>query len=618
MNTDKCNGILSYRCLSPHYRWLKNRDFDKASRSFFAVAFLLVVSACAQGQEIFIRVNQIGYLPNEPKVVMAFSQTALPSEFVLEKGLHDIVFDARATPVDNVPWGEFSHHEELDFSSVHSPGKYVLKIGNDGCPIQIGQSRYGELTQEVLEFMREQRCGYNPWFGTKCHQLDGRTAFGPEPAGTAIDVTGGWHDAGDTLKYLMTSEDATAQMLLAYLLAPKSENVDHFRALGLRGGNGIPDVLDEARWGLEWMLKMHPAADQLYHQVGDDRDHNGWRLPQNDPADYGWGKGGARVVYFADGKPQGLRQYKSESTGAANIAGVYSAAMGLAYEIWKSNPEQKTFAAKCLRAGREVYEIGRAEEGVQQGDSYGAPYRYAPTIWAGDMEWGAAELFRATHEQHYLDDAKRYAKMAADESWMGKKQTGHYQYFPFMNVGHFRLYDLVDSGFKKTLADYYRAGIERCEQAGEKNPYRIGVPFIWCSNNLMVALVTQCLLYERMTGDTQYREFANKQRDWLLGRNPWGTSMFTGIGLEYPKDVHLATVQLLHRPVRGGLVDGPVYQRIFESLKGVGIRKPDPLAAFQGAAVYHDDGRDYSTNEPTLDGTASGILMFALCDSANN
>jgi len=289
--------------------------------------------------------------------------------------------------------------------------------------------------------------------------------------------------------------------------------------------------------------------------------------------------------------------------------------MALAFQIWKDDPQQKDFARRCLQGGREVYELGRAKEGMQQGNSYKAPYRYEETTWADDMEWGAAELFRATHEKKFLEDAKRYAKLAADEGWTGKEQTGHYQFYPFINLGHFRLCDLVDRDFKKLLAGYYRDGIERCVRAGEKNPYRVGVPFIWCSNNLVAALVTQCLLYERMTGDTRYREFCAKQRDWLLGRNPWGTTMFTQIGSVYPRDVHLMTVQLLKRPVRGGLVDGPVYERIFKSLKGVSITQPDPLAAFQGEAVYHDDVHDYSSNEPTMDGTASAILMFALCSS---
>jgi hypothetical protein len=430
-----------------------------------------------------------------------------------------------------------------------------------------------------------------------------------------MDATGGWHDAGDMLKYLLTSGNATAQMLLAYELNPKL-NEDRFDALGRPGTNGIPDLLDEARWGLDWMLKLHPAPDQLYHQVADDRDHAGWRLPQNDAVDYGWGKGGARVIYFADGKPQGLKQFKSESTGVANLAGRYAAAMGLAYQIWKDDARQKDFAARCLQAGKEVYDLGRAKEGVQQGNSYGAPYRYEETTWSDDMEWGAAELFRATGQAQYLTEAKRYAVLAADENWMGKEQTKHYQYYPFVNAGHFRLYDLVDGDTKAALAGYYHAGIERCVSMGIRNPYHVGVPFIWCSDNLVVALVTQCAFYERMTHDTRYRRFEAEQRDWLLGRNPWGMTMFTGVGRQYPKDVHLMTAQLLHQPVRGALVDGPVYERIFASLKGVAISQPDPLAVFQGAAVYHDDGRDYSSNEPTMDGTASAILMFALYGQA--
>ncbi|HWI57701.1 MAG TPA: glycoside hydrolase family 9 protein, partial [Bacillota bacterium] len=258
---------------------------------------------------------------------------------------------------------------------------------------------------------------------------------------------------------------------------------------------------------------------------------------------------------------------------------------------------------------------GRAQEGVQQGNSYKAPYRYEETTWADDMEWGAAELFRATGERHYREEAKHYARLAAAESWMGQEQTKHYQYYPFMNLGHFRLYELVDRDFKQLLAGYYREGIERCARAGQKNPYRIGVPFIWCSNNLTVALVTQCLLYERMTGDRRYRDFAACQRDWLLGRNPWGYTMFTEIGQRSPKDTHLMTRQLTQRSIRGGLVDGPVYDRIFRSLKGVAITEPDPLAAFQGPAVYHDDVQDYASNEPTMDGTASAILLWGLCSS---
>jgi len=197
---------------------------------------------------------------------------------------------------------------------------------------------------------------------------------------------------------------------------------------------------------------------------------------------------------------------------------------------------------------------------------------------------------------------------------MGREETGHYQFYPFFSAGHFRLHGVVDAEFQKLLEGWYREGIEHCRSAGDKNPFGIGVPFIWCSNNLVVALVTQCLLYEQMSGDGRYREFAARHRDWLLGRNPWGTTQFMGVGAVSPRDVHLMTTRLTGRALRGGLVDGPIYERIFQSLKGVSITQPDPLAEFQDPrAVYHDDLQDYSSNEPTMDGTASAILMWAVC-----
>lgn len=570
--------------------------------------------------QINIRINQLGYRPNNSKNAIAFSRTALPQRFVVKNAVTaQIVFAGRSEEVAG-HWGQFDYHTELDFSRVSQPGTYFIEIGDaHSQQFQISNEVFASLPDELLEFMRQQRCGYNPYFDAVCHSLDGRTAFGPLPAGTQIDATGGWHDAGDQLKYLLTASNATAQMLLAYRLAAQHRQAkkfqDRFDSLGHTRANGIPDLLDEARWGLDWMLKLHPAPDQLYHQVADDRDHKGFRLPQHDAADYGWGAGRDRIVYFADGQPQGLREFKSESNGVANLAGRYVAAMALAFQIWKDDARMRDYALRLLRAGREVYALGKAKEGVQQGNSYGAPYRYEESTWADDMEWGAAELFRATGEKSYLADAVRYARLAADESWMGKTQTKHYQYYPFMNLGHFRLFDLVDKKTRSELAGYYRAELDRAQRASEDNPYSIGVPFIWCSNNLIVALITEENVYERMTGDERFREFSAAHTDWLLGRNPWGVSMFTLIPERgtFPRDVHLPVNAVLKRQVRGAMVDGPVYRRIFQSLRGVTITEPDPFAEFQDErAVYHDDIKDYSTNEPTMDGTASAILLWAL------
>ncbi|HEX6715509.1 MAG TPA: glycoside hydrolase family 9 protein [Pyrinomonadaceae bacterium] len=581
------------------------------------VFFALTAGSLAAQPQVYIRFNQLGFTPADLKNAIVFGSAALPEEFRLVNATNGaVVFTGKVQPIIG-SWGLYDHHGEIEFSTFRQESSYVIEVGSARSQrFTISWKIDAQLPDQLLEFMRQQRCGYNPYVDAACHTFDGRTAFGPEPPGTYINASGGWHDAGDQLKYLLTASNATAQMLLAYQLAPqKHVFADRVNNLGQPGANGLPDVLDEAIWGLNWMLRLHPKPDQLYHQVADDRDHKGFRLPQNETVDYGWGPGSYRVVYFADGKPQGLRQYQSESNGVANLAGRYAAAMALGYQIWKDDPRLRSFAQTLLQAGREVYELGRAKEGVQQGNSYGAPYRYAETTWADDMEWGAAELFRATRDPRYLRDAKRYALLARDESWMGKEETGHYQYYPFMNAGHFRLYDLADARTKKQLANFYREQIERCLKRGETNPYGVGVPFIWCSNNLIVALATECLLYERMTGDKRYRQFASKQIDWLLGRNPWGISMFTGVPGDgvYPKDVHLFPNALLKKIVRGGLVDGPVYRKVFQSLRGVSIREPDPFAPFQDdRAVYHDDINDYSTNEPTMDGTASAILLFSL------
>lgn len=389
--------------------------------------------------------------------------------------------------------------------------------------------------------------------------------------------------------------------------------------------NSIPDILDEAKWGLDWIYKLHPHADQLIHQVADDRDHRGFKMPDNDNADYGWGPNSYRPAYFADGKPQGLSEFKSRSTGVANIAGRSAAAMAMAYRIWKDDLRDAAFAAKCLQAAEELYTMGKRQEGFQQGNSFGAPYRYNEDTWADDMEYAAAELFKATRKPAYLDDAKRYARIAGTTSWMefedsdmGFQMGRHYQVYPFTNVGHFALYPLVDKKTQAELAGYYRSGIERIVTRAKQNPYGVGVPFLWCSNNLVVAFITQVHLYELMTGDKKYRQAAIEHRDWLFGKNPWGTSMFEGLpsGAEFPEDTHLPTTQLLKTQIRGGLVDGPIAASTYKGLIGLTLTKPDEFAEFQPRdVVYHDDVGDYSTNEPTMDGTADAILVMALWSS---
>ncbi len=570
-----------------------------------------------ESNKIYIRVNQVGYLAGESKIAIAFSHSVIKENFLLiSENSKSTITTIKPKPSKSKGWGSFKFYYEIDFSNISMQGKYYLqgeKTKNTSSVFSISDDAYQYLPDKLLVFMRQQRCGYNPLLDVVCHKKDGRSMYGPMPDSTYIDVSGGWHDAGDQLKYLITGSYATAHMLLAYELYPKKFD-DKVNALGQAYPNGIPDVLDEAKWGLDWILKLHPEPNQLVHQVADDRDHIGWKLPENDPSDYGWGKNSYRVAYFATGKPQGLSKYKSEATGLANLAGRSAAAMALASRIWKEYLNDPGFADKCLENARSLYLMGRKQEGFQQGNSYGAPYRYTEETWADDMEWGAAELYKATGEKHYLEESKHYARMANTVSWMNLDSSAHYQYYPFINMGHFVLHGLVEKDFQDSLAAYYRNGIEYTLKLAKENPFGIGVPFIWCSNNLLTGLITQVILYEKMTSDLQYHQFMVEQRDWLFGRNPWGTSMFTGIPAdgEYPVDVHTSIWALKKLEVPGGLIDGPVYSSIYNSLIGLSLHQADEFADVQNNhVVYHDDIGDYSTNEPTMDGTAGAILMMA-------
>lgn len=346
------------------------------------LALLITLLPMLLHAEIHIRANLLGYRPPHAKTAIAFSTDPLPTEFTVRKADDSIVLRAAVRAVAG-SWGAFPHHVELDFTPLQVPGRYVLEIGDTRSrPFTIGDDIYDDVPNQLLEFMRQQRCGYNPWLDAVCHRHDGRTAFGPLPAGTYLDASGGWHDVGDMLKYLLTSSNATAQLLLAYEIAANEKRpasvllADHYNSRGQPHPNQLPDLLDEAKWGLDWMLKLHPATDALYHQVADDRDHIGFRKPPEDPADYGWGAGSYRVVYFADGKPQGLSKYLSKSDGVANLAGRYAAAMALGASIFRRFPAHAGYASTLQRAAVEVYRLGKADEGVQQGNSFSAPYRY--------------------------------------------------------------------------------------------------------------------------------------------------------------------------------------------------------------------------------------------------
>jgi endoglucanase len=582
---------------------------------FLRFIFIIICSipACLKAQSPELRVNLLGYPANGPKKALLLDFSVTRYRYVLERSDGRRI-PLRATPSGLKPWPPFKAVFTLDFSSVQDTGRCRI-LREDG-QLASPWFRIGDqppVHEEVIRFMQTQRCGYNPFLDRICHPYDGRSFYGPMPDSSYVDARGGWHDAGDQLKYLITGSNATARMMMAWEAFPDVFG-DMANAWGRPGRNGLPDILDEAKWGLEWIHRLHPAPDQLIHQVADDRDHLGFKLPYNDSSNYGWGPNSFRAAYFATGKPQGTGKYKSEATGVSNVAGRSAAAMAIAARIWRNLPEGADFSASCLTAARSLYLMGHVREGFQQGNSYGAPYRYNERTWADDMEWAAAELYATTGESRFLQDAVHYARLVNTESWMERDSVAHYEMYPYVNMGHYALWKAGDSATRAMVIGFYRHNLERIEARARQNEYGVGHLFVWCSNNFAAAVATQALLYEQMTGDGRFRPMLQDHVNWLLGLNPWGTSMITGIPADgdHPIDVHMPFWRRLGRSVAGSLVDGPLWSSIHEGMLQISLSEPDEYKHLQpGHITYWDDWADYSTNEPTMDGSADLIHLLA-------
>jgi endoglucanase len=182
-----------------------------------------VLAAETATPKAHVRVNLVGYLPTDTKVAVVFSHDPVVGGFtVVNTKTGATVHEGKLTPSETSDWGKHKHHYYADFSKVTAEGDYevLLVSGAKSATFRIGDGAYGNHQADLLLFMRQQRCGYNPYLDMACHRLDGRTAYGPRPAGSFIDASGGWHDAGDQLKYLITGSFATAAMLMAYELEP--------------------------------------------------------------------------------------------------------------------------------------------------------------------------------------------------------------------------------------------------------------------------------------------------------------------------------------------------------------------------------------------------------------
>ena len=576
---------------------------------------LLLLALCClsftPANQSWIRINLMGYKPAGIKVAVWCSKENQPlSTFQLVDAVtQQVVFENTAGKSFGA-YGPFAQSYRLNFSGYKNAGKYFLRAGNAvSPPFDINDQVYKGASDFSLKYMRQQRSKYNPFLKDSCHTHDGYTMDGPMPDSTHLDVSGGWHDATDYLQYSMTSANATYHLLAAYRDFPGVFGDQHL-ANGLDGSNGIADVFDEAKWGLDWLLKMHPKPEWMFNQLADDRDHKGFRLPNKDTASYGNGR--ERPIYFVTGEVQGLGKYKNRTKGTSSIAGKFSSAFSLGYQLFKD--KDNSYANLLKSRASSAYAFGLKKPGNTQTSCFVAPYFYEEDNWVDDMELAAAQLYNITNDKSLQKASFEFAKLEQQTPWLGADTAGHYQWYPFINVGHYELANTAQGAVREQTISFYKQGINLVWERGKGNAFYRGVPFIWCSNNLQAAFAIQCYWYRQLTGDQTYAELEQATFDWLLGVNPWGTSMIVGLPVngDYPDDPH-SSLNFLHGyQTLGALVDGPVYGTIYRKQLGVTVARGDEYADFQSSyVVYHDDYADYVTNEPTMDGTASLVYLLA-------
>ena len=273
------------------------------------------------------------------------------------------------------------------------------------------------------------------------------------------------------------------------------------------------------------------------------------------------------------------------------------------------------FAELLRRKALAAYRLGVQYPGACQTAPGTAPYFYEEDNWVDDMELGAAELARPHLPAALPGGGGDVCAPGAGDAVDG---GGHGAALPVVPVAQQRaLRDLAAGrcgGSGSAWWTYYREGLSRVAARAD-NGFRMGVPFIWCSNNLVASFATQAYLYRRMSGDESYREYEQAALDWLFGANPWGVSMIVGFpaGARVPLNPHSVVAHELGvQAMKGGMIDGPVYASIYHSLGGIRLVEPDEYAPFNtGSVVYHDDFGDYSTDEPIMDGTANLTYLLA-------
>ncbi|MEX1212597.1 MAG: glycoside hydrolase family 9 protein [Balneolaceae bacterium] len=559
--------------------------------SLVAVFLILMVPVgCQQSVPApFIAIDQVGYRQFGPK--QAFQVHGQSTQFELIRS--DTTDTVKSIPAISTLGPDLATGDRvtiIDFSAVNRPGEYQIRSTDTNEILSdrfvIAKDPYQDVLPLLVKSYYYHRCGSrvaddSQWGYELCH-LDDAELY--DQRGAFLDVTGGWHDAGDYNKFSVNTSLSAALLLYAY--EHNSQLASDLLPNIPESGNGIPNILDEVSYALQWLLKMQAANGAVYHKVSQET-WIGEFMPDQDPA----------------------KRYLFEFSSTATASFSATAALG-ARLLSDFEPE---LSAELEAASRRAWEyLSVHPENVPMGG-----FKNPPGVTGGeygDMSdrderiWAAAELFRLTGEISFLHYfTENYPEITGTSipplSWRNVHSLA-IQAFLSWPAG--TVSQSIDTDIRMHLMDRAEA-LLRTQNANNYRTLLRSDEYYWGSNSVGLAYAFDLLQAYRVTGTLAYLNSVLDQLHYLFGRNPFNRSQVTGAGsrsVEHPYH-QLSETGAFSAPVPGMLVGGP----------NAVIHLDDrPISGFPGKN-YEDQFKNYLVNEPAINFTAILVSVVAMVSS---
>ena len=579
--------------------------------TLYAAAALAAVSLSASMAFAAPLMNQLGFYPDAEKTVVYPGNDANGLEVRDLNGKTVLTLDAP----DVYDW-EYSGEEvqTFDISAIKTPGTYRLFRGGAyvGSPITVGKNVYEDLVKASLKWFYYQRASMpllpqyaGKWARAAGHMDDKVLVYGSDKAtggkgaGKTIKSDRGWYDAGDYGKYVVNSGITVFTLLQIYEQFPKY--MDSLSWNIPREFPKYPELLEEIRYNLDWMLTMQDKDGGVYHKVTTLK-FGGSVLPEDDVAP----------------------RYAIIKNMPASLD--FAAVMAQASVVYRNI--DKAYADKMLKAAESAYAWAKKNPKAiykQPADVQTGGYVPGDENGNDEFRWAAAELYRAKAvagaksdkaAAGYLKDLKANP-FTPNGAWWGDVNM----------LSAFRV--ALDSAvFDKDLVAAAKKTVmneaNNLRAVGDTSAYRLPAfqwSWNWGSNSAManngMVLVHAYLL----TGDKSYVDGAQQCLDYLLGKNPQDITYVTGFGYRSPRNPHHRSSEsdLVDDPVPGMLVGGPHLGKQDIDLEGKEPWKcPNYASAEKPALAYIDNRCSYATNEVAINWNAPLAYLAAALEAIYN